>query len=42
MDKAFDDDDEFLWLQFMRLGEMLGDGDCVNCGTKFTLGKRRR
>ena len=24
------------------LGEMLGDEDCVNCGAKFTLGKRRR
>ena len=27
MDKTFDDD-EFLWSQFIRLGEMLGDGDC--------------
>lgn len=22
------DDNEFLWSQFIRLGEMLGDGDC--------------
>lgn len=103
MDKTFDDN-EFLWSQFIHLGEMLGDGDCdawvgkeykeiarqlglikrkprknnseqidefmkkritqvtcnkcngelkqsrkgsfvgvcVNCGTKFTLGKRRK
>lgn len=27
MDKTFDDN-EFLWSQFIRLGEMLGDGDC--------------
>ena len=27
MDKTFDDD-KFLWSQFIRLGEMLGDGDC--------------
>ena len=38
MDKTFDDN-EFLWSQFIRLGEMLGDGDC---GAKFTLGKRRK
>ena len=36
-DKTFDDY-EFLWSQFIRLG----DEDCVNCGAKFTLGKRRR
>ena len=41
MDKTFDDN-EFLWSQFIHLGEMLGDEDCVNCGAKFTLGKRRR
>ena len=40
-DKTFDDN-EFLWSQFIRLGKMLGDEDCVNCGAKFTLGKRRR
>lgn len=27
MDKTFDDY-EFLWSQFIRLGEMLGDEDC--------------
>jgi len=27
MNKSFDDN-EFLWSQFIRLGEMLGDGDC--------------
>lgn len=27
MDKTFNDD-EFLWSQFIRLGEILGDGDC--------------
>ena len=27
MDKTFDGN-EFLWSQFIRLGEMLGDGDC--------------
>ena len=27
MAKTFDDN-EFLWSQFIRLGEMLGDGDC--------------
>lgn len=27
MDKTFDDN-EFLWSQLIRLGEMLGDGDC--------------
>ena len=27
MNKTFDDN-EFLWSQFIRLGEMLGDGDC--------------
>ena len=41
MDKTFDDN-EFLWSQFIRLGKMLGDEDYVNCGAKFTLGKRRR
>ena len=27
MDKTFDDN-EFLWSQFIHLGDMLGDGDC--------------
>lgn len=27
MNKTFDDS-EFLWSQFIHLGEMLGDGDC--------------
>lgn len=27
MSKTFSDDD-FLWSQFIKLGEMLGDGDC--------------
>ena len=29
MDKTFDDD-EFLWSQFIRLGEMLGLGKNIN------------
>ena len=31
MDKTFDDD-EFLWSQFIRPGEMLGDGGVVTLG----------
>ena len=33
MDKTFDDN-EFLWSQLIRLGEMLGDGDCDAWGGK--------